>query len=97
MPEYITGLDIGTTKIVAIIARKDESGKYDVLGLGKALSNGVKRGVVIHIEDTVAAIEAAKKTAEELAGFRMQDVYVGIAGQHIKSMKNLIAGINWCS
>ncbi len=86
--QIISAIDIGTTKIVAIIARKDESGKYDVLGLGKALSNGVKRGVVIHIEDTVAAIEAAKKEAEELAGYRMHEVYVGIAGQHIKSMKN---------
>ncbi len=86
--QIISAIDIGTTKIVAIIVKKDESGKYDVLGLGKALSHGVKRGVVVHIEDTVAAIEAAKNEAEEQAGFKMQDVFVGIAGQHIKSMKN---------
>jgi len=86
--QIISAIDIGTTKIVAIIAKKDETGKYDVLGLGKALSNGVKRGVVIHIDDTVTAIESARKEAEEQAGFRMQEVFVGIAGQHIKSMKN---------
>ena len=86
--QIISAIDIGTTKIVAIIVRKDESAKYDVLGLGKSLSNGVKRGVVINIEDTVQAIEAAKKEAEQQAGFKMQNVFVGIAGQHIKSMKN---------
>ena len=86
--QIISAIDIGTTKIVAIIARKDESGKYDILGLGKSLSNGVKRGVVVNIEDTVSAIESARNEAEEKAGYRMQNVYVGIAGQHIKSMKN---------
>lgn len=86
--QIISAIDIGTTKIVAIIAKKDETGKYDVLGLGTAQSNGVKRGVVIHIEDTVSAIEAAMKEAEEMAGYKMQNVFVGIAGQHIKSMKN---------
>jgi cell division protein FtsA len=86
--QIISAIDIGTTKIVAIIAKKDESGKYDILGLGKSLSNGVKRGVVVNIEDTVAAIESAKGEAEEKAGYKMHNVYVGIAGQHIKSMKN---------
>ncbi len=86
--QIISAIDIGTTKIVAIIARKEDSGKYNVLGLGKSLSNGVKRGVVINIEDTVEAIETARQEAEQQAGFKMQNVFVGIAGQHIKSMKN---------
>ncbi len=86
--QIISAIDIGTTKIVAIICRKNEEGKFDVFGLGQAPSNGVKRGVVIHIEDTVQSIHIAKKQAEEQARVKMQEVYVGIAGQHIKSMKN---------
>lgn len=86
--EFISAVDIGTTKIVAMIARKTEDGKFEILGLGNAPSSGVKRGVVVHIDETVAAIELAKQQAEEQAGYRMGEVYVGIAGQHIKSMKN---------
>lgn len=86
--QIISAIDIGTTKIVAIICRKNEKGKFDVLGMGQAPSSGVKRGVVVHIEDTVKAIELAKNAAEAQAAVKMQEVYVGIAGQHIKSMKN---------
>ena len=86
--QVISAIDIGTTKIVAIICKINEQGKFDVLGMGQAPSSGVKRGVVIHIEDTVKAINMAKNEAEEQAGVRMHEVYVGIAGQHIKSMKN---------
>ncbi len=86
--QIISAIDIGTTKIVAIICQKNEQGKFDVLGMGHAPSNGVKRGVVIHIEDTVSAIEKVRKQAELQAGIKMREVYVGIAGQHIKSMKN---------
>lgn len=86
--QIISAIDIGTTKIVAIICRMNEQGKYDVLGVGHSPSNGVKRGVVIHIEDTVSAISTARAEAEKQAGIKMREVYVGIAGQHIKSMKN---------
>ena len=86
--ELVSAIDIGTTKIVALITSRNEEGKYEVLGLGSAPSNGVKRGVVVHIDDTVEAIRQAKEMAEEAAGLRMSEVYVGIAGQHIKSMKN---------
>jgi len=86
--QIISAIDIGTTKIVAIICRMNEQGKYDVLGMGHSPSNGVKRGVVIHIEDTVSAISTARAEAEQQAGIKMREVYVGIAGQHIKSMKN---------
>lgn len=84
----ISAIDIGTTKIVAMIARKTEDGKFEMLGLGNAPSSGVKRGMVVHIDETVSAIELAKQQAEEQSGYRMGDVFVGIAGQHIKSMKN---------
>jgi cell division protein FtsA len=86
--EFISAIDIGTTKIVALIARKTEDGKFEILGMGNAPSSGVKRGVVVHIDETVSAIGLAKEQAEEQAGYRMGEVYVGIAGQHIKSMKN---------
>jgi cell division protein FtsA len=86
--DFISAIDIGTTKIVALIARKTEEGKFEILGLGNAPSSGVKRGVVVHIDETVAAIGLAKQQAEEQSGYRMGEVYVGIAGQHIKSMKN---------
>jgi cell division protein FtsA len=86
--EFIAAIDIGTTKIVALIARKTEDGQFEILGLGNAPSSGVKRGVVVHIDETASAIELAKQQAEEQSGYRMGEVYVGIAGQHIKSMKN---------
>lgn len=86
--QIISAIDIGTTKIVAIICMKNEDGKFDVLGMGQVPSNGVKRGVVIHIEDTTKAIQQARQQAESQAKVKMQEVYVGIAGQHIKSMKN---------
>ena len=86
--DFISVIDIGTTKIVAMIARRTPDGKFEVLGLGNAPSSGVKRGVVVHIDETVSAIALAKSYAEEQAGLKMWEVYVGIAGQHIRSMKN---------
>ncbi len=86
--EYIAAIDIGTTKIVAIIGRKNSSGKLEVLGMGKAPSKGVKRGVVLNIEETASAIQDAVNEAEEKSGLKFRDVYVGIAGQHIRSVRN---------
>jgi len=86
--EFISAIDIGTTKIVAMIARRTDDGRFEIMGMGDAPSSGVKRGMVVHIDETVSAIELAKQQAEEQAGYRMGEVYVGIAGQHIKSMKN---------
>ncbi len=83
--EIIVGLDIGTTKIVAIVGRKNEYGKVEVLGMGKAESLGVSRGVVSNIEKTVDAIRKAIKEAEEESGVDIRVVNVGIAGQHIQS------------
>lgn len=86
--DIISAIDIGTTKVVAIIAEKTEGGKYQILGLASAPSSGVKRGVVVHIDETVSALKLAVEQAEDAAGIRMVEVYVGIAGQHIRSMKN---------
>jgi cell division protein FtsA len=83
--KIVVGLDIGTTKICAIVGRKNEYGKLEVLGMGKAVSDGVIRGIVTNIDKTVAAIEKAVAEAEEQSGINIRVVNVGIAGQHIKS------------
>jgi len=83
--KIVVGLDIGTTKICAIVGRKNEYGKLEVLGMGKAVSDGVIRGIVTNIDKTVKAIQKAINEAEEQAGIDIGVVNVGIAGQHIKS------------
>ncbi|MGE5418802.1 MAG: cell division protein FtsA [Chloroflexota bacterium] len=85
---YVAAIDIGTTKIVAIVGKKNENGKIEILGLSKALSKGVKRGVVLNIEDTVEAITTTVNDVQQRSGILFSEVFVGIAGQHIKSMKN---------
>ena len=80
------GLDIGTTKIVAMIGRENEYGKLEVLGIGKAKSLGVKRGVVSNITQTIQSIQQAVDEAESVSGTKIENVIVGIAGQHIRSL-----------
>lgn len=84
----VSAIDIGTTKIAAIIGKKDESGHIDVIGLGETVSTGVKRGVVLNIEETVQAIQKAVDDAEKMSGVKITEAFVGIAGQHIKSIKS---------
>ena len=83
--EIIVGLDIGTTKICSIVGKKNQFGKLDVLGMGKAVSEGVIKGIVTNIDKTVYAIEKAVKQAGDQANIDIRSVNVGIAGQHIKS------------
>jgi len=83
--EIIVGLDIGTTKIACIVGRRNEYGKVEILGYGKAPSIGVSRGVVSNIEKTVQSIRRAVDEAELKSGVDINYVHVGIAGQHIKS------------
>jgi len=82
------GLDIGTTKIVAMIGKKNEYGKIEVLGIGKTKSLGVHRGVVNNITQTIQSIQQAVQEAEENAGIEVSEVTVGIAGQHIRSLQH---------
>jgi len=84
----VVGLDIGTTKIVCMVGRKNEFNKIEVLGIGKSESLGVTRGVVSNIEKTVTAIREAVEEAEDNAGVNIRVVNVGIAGQHIKSLQH---------
>ncbi|MFA5417841.1 MAG: cell division protein FtsA [Bacteroidales bacterium] len=86
--EIIVGLDIGTTKIACIVGRRNEYGKIEILGFGKAESIGVKRGVVANIENTVQSIRKAVELAEETSKVSIKYVNVGIAGQHIKSYQH---------
>ncbi|HTN47575.1 MAG TPA: cell division protein FtsA [Flavipsychrobacter sp.] len=84
----IIGLDIGTTKVVAIAGRKNEFGKLEILGFGKAESAGVSHGVVMNIEQCIKSIQQAiEKCAQSNPHLELKEMYVGIAGQHIKSLQ----------
>ena len=82
------GLDIGTTKIVALVGRKNEFNKVEVLGIGKSKSLGVHRGVVNNITQTIQSIQHAVEEAKINSGYNIIDVSVGIAGQHIRSIQH---------
>ncbi len=86
--DLVVGLDIGTTKIAAIVGYKNEFGKVVILSIGKAESLGVQRGVVANIEQTIDSINTAVKLAADKAEIDIEEVIVGIAGQHIKSMQH---------
>ena len=83
--QLVAAIDIGTTKIVAIVGRSDGNEGIEILGLSNTPSTGVKRGVVLNIEETVKAIRTTVDDLEERTGLVMTDVFVGIAGRHIKS------------
>ena len=84
----IVGLDIGTTKIAAIAGRKNEFGKLEILGFGKANSNGVQHGMVLNIDQTIKAIQTALENCyTSNPNLVLNEVYVGIAGHHIKSLQ----------
>jgi cell division protein FtsA len=86
--DTIVALDIGTTKICAIVGKRNELGRIEVMGVGKVASEGVLRGVVANIDKTVRAISDAIDAAEKMSGLEISDVQVGIAGQHIKSLQH---------
>jgi len=84
----IVGLDIGTTKIAAIAGRKNEFGKLEILGFGRANSNGVQHGMVLNIDQTIKAIQTALDNCyASNPNLEISEVYVGIAGHHIKSLQ----------
>lgn len=84
--QLAVGLDIGTTKIVAMLGTKNEYGKLEIVGVGKSKSQGVHRGVVNNITQTIQSIQAAAQEAETISGKKISCVVVGIAGQHIRSL-----------
>ena len=86
--DFIAGLDIGTSKVVAVIGRIYPDGVLEIIGLGTAPSRGLKKGVIVNIEATVNAIQQAIGEAELMAGCRVQEVCVGIAGGHVRSVNS---------
>lgn len=87
MGEIIVGLDIGTTKVVALVCNV-EDGQIEIIGMGKAPSHGLEKGVVVDIGETTASIKRAIEEAENMADVKIERVYVGIAGKHIQSINN---------
>jgi cell division protein FtsA len=86
--KIITGLDIGTTKICALIAELSGEDKIEIIGIGLASSNGLRKGIVVDIDKTSHAIKSAIQKAERMAGQKVESAYVGIAGSHIKSINS---------
>ncbi len=87
----IAAIDIGTTKIVAVVGRKTEQGEMELMGMESVPSTGVKRGVVLNIEETVSSIQDVLSKVEENLNIKLEKVYVGIAGQHIRSLQNTVS------
>ena len=84
----IVGLDIGTSKVLAIVAEVNDEGKLEIIGVGHHPAKGLRRGVVADIESTVSSIQRAIEEAELMAGCQIYSVYVGIAGAHINSFNS---------
>src|SRR5471030_2635132 len=84
----IVGLDIGTSKVVAVVAEVMSDGRHEVIGLGQHESKGLKKGVVVNIEATVESIQRALEEAELMADCKIRNVYTGIAGSHIRSINS---------
>ena len=87
--DLLVGLDIGTSKVVTIVAEMHPDGGYGVLGVGQHASSGLKKGVVVDIERTVTSIQAALEEAELMAGCKIKTVITGIAGSHIRSFNSI--------
>ena len=83
-PSVIAGLDVGTTKICAVIAERSPLGTLDIIGIGQSPSRGLRKGVVVNIDSTVEAIKKAVQEAEQMAGVTIDGVLAGVAGGHIK-------------
>ncbi len=86
--KMIVGLDIGTSKVVAIVGEIGPEGQIEIIGIGSHPSKGMKKGVVVNIESTVQSIQRAVEEAELMAGCQIHSVYVGIAGSHIRSLNS---------
>src|SRR4051795_7835531 len=86
--DLLVALDIGTSKVVAIVAELKGEGHYEVIGLGQSESKGLKKGVVVNIEATVQSIQRALEEAELMADCKIARVFTGIAGSHIRSFNS---------
>ena len=87
--KVICGIDVGTTKIVAIIAEYSDDGNFSIIGIGESQSEGLERGVIVNIKDTIKSLELAIKEAEEQSQHEVDSVFVGISGDHIVGMNGM--------
>ena len=83
--KIICGIDVGTTKIVAVIAEYSDK-DFSIVGIGESKSDGLQRGVIVNIKDTIKSLENAIKNAESQCGYNVKSVFVGISGDHIMGM-----------
>jgi cell division protein FtsA len=86
--KIVVGLDIGTTKVCAVVASKDEFGKMNILGMGRSTSEGLQRATVININKTVDAIKEAVAEAEQTSSIKIKGVNVGISGEHVQCIRS---------
>jgi len=86
--DLVVGLDLGTTKVCTIISEIGESGQIDIVGVGNSRSQGLRKGVVVNLDETVRAIERSVREAELMAGVEVSRVYTGIAGSHIRGLNS---------
>jgi len=86
--KLIVGLDIGTSKVLAIVGEVNAEGKVEIIGYGHHPATGMRKGVVANIEETVTAIQRAVEEAELMAGCQIYSVFAGIAGAHINSFNS---------
>ncbi|WP_020560349.1 cell division protein FtsA [Thiofilum flexile] len=87
-PNRIVALDIGTSKVVALVGDINDNGRLEIIGIGSCPSRGMKKGVVVNIESTIQSIQRAIEEAELMAGVQIDSVYVGIAGSHVRSLNS---------
>lgn len=86
--EHIVAIDIGSTKVCALVASYTEAGRMSVIGMGSVPSQGIRKGVVVNIEETISSISAALEEAERMSGFAIQSAFVSIGGGHISSLNS---------
>ena len=86
--QLVVGLDIGTSKVVAIVGELGADGTIEVVGVGSHPSRGLKKGVVVNIDSTVQSIQRAVEEAELMAGCEIHSVFAGIAGSHVRSLNS---------
>ncbi len=85
---YVVGIDVGTKKVVAVIGEVTEENKIEIIGIGAAESRGLRKGVVVNLEETTNALKKAEEEAELMAGVEIGSAYIGISGAHIKSFNS---------
>ncbi len=83
-----TGLDVGTTKVCAVVAEATEEGELSILGVGDRPCRGLERGMVVNLEETIQAVSEAVRAAEQMAGVQVRSVHAGIAGEHVRSINS---------